>query len=178
MAVTGIQIGGGITIGGQITIGQGVGSFTITSADILGGGGPIYQDTTPLGTGGRDGFENTAAQNGLAQGYYADNLDPALVTAISDYVSAQGINPYNAEGYVYNVTWAAGSTIGSGLAKFGFYNGSGDPTQSYVDIQTIDPTDTDYQIDNSNSGTSLVGTFLFPATFTIYSPLTDKTYWC
>jgi len=47
-----------------------------------------------------------------------------------------------------------------------------------VDIQTIDPTNTDYQIDNSNSGTSLVGTFLFPATFTIYSPLTDKNGWC
>jgi len=178
MAVTGIQIGGGITIGGQITIGQGVGSFTITSADILGGGYPIYLDTTPLGTGGRDGFENTASQNNLVQGYYAGNLDPALVTIISNYVTAQGIDPTASQGYVYNVTWGAGSTIGSGLVKLGFYNGSGDPTQSYVDIQTIDPTDTSYQTDNSNNGTTLVGTFLFPATFTIYSPLTDKNGWC
>jgi len=171
-----ILIEGGITIGGQITISNA--GFTITSADILGGGYPIYQDTTPLGTGGRDGFENTAAQNNLIQGYYADNLAPALVTAISNYVTALGIDPTNSQGYVYNVTWAAGSTISSGLVKLGFYNGSGDTTQSYVDIQTIDPTDTDYQIDNSNSGTSLVGTFLFPATFTIYSPLTDKNGWC
>jgi hypothetical protein len=172
-----ITIEGGITIGGQITIGQGVGSFTITSADILGGGYSIYQDTTPLGTGGRDGFESTAPNN-LYEGYYANNLDPALVTAISNYVTALGISPTNNQGYVYNVTWAAGSTISSGLVKLGFYNGSGDTTQSYVDIQTIDPTDTDYQIDNSNSGTSLVGTFLFPATFTIYLPLTDKNGWC
>jgi len=169
-------IGGGIAIGGGITISNA--GFTITSADILGAGYPIYQDTTPLGTGGRDGFENTAAQNSLAQGYYADNLAPALVTAISNYVTALGIPPNNSTGYVYNVTWAAGSTISSGLVKLGFYNGSGDPTQSYVDIQTIDPTDTTYQTDNSNSGTSLVGTFLFPATFTIYSPLTDKNGWC
>jgi hypothetical protein len=176
MAVTGIQIGGGITIGGQITIGNN--GFTITSADILGGGYPIYQDTTVLGTSGRDGFENTAAQNNLAQGYVASNLDPTLVTIISNYVTALGIDPTNNQGYVYNVTWGAGSTIGSGLVKIGFYNGSGDPTQSYADIQTIDPTDTDYQQNNTNNGTSLVGTFLFPATFSIYSPLTDKNGWC
>ena len=173
MAMT---IGGGITIGGNIVIGNS--GFTITSADILGAGAAIYQDTTPIGTNGVDGFENTAAQSGLAQGYYIQNLDPALVTIISNYVTALGIPPNNSTGYVYTVTWGAGSSIASGLVKLGFYNGNGDTTQSTVDIQTIDPTDTDYQIDNSNSGTSLVGTFLFPATFTIYTPLTEKNGWC
>ena len=175
--VAGINIGGSIEIGGGITIGAPAG-FTITAADILGFGAAIYQDTTVLGTNGVDGFQNTAAQSGLAQGYYAQNLDPALVTAISNYVTALGIPPNNSTGYVYNVSWAAGSSISSGLVKLGFYNGNGDTTQSTVDIQTIDPTDTDYQIDNSNSGTSLVGTFLFPATFTIYTPLTEKNGWC
>jgi hypothetical protein len=131
-----------------------------------------------LGTGGRDGFQNTAAQNNLIEGYYAGNLAPALVTSISNYVTALGINPTNSQGYVYAVSWGAGSSISSGLAKLGFYNGSGDTTQSYVDIQTIDPTDTNWQNNNSSAGTSLVGTFLFPATFTIYSPLTDKNGWC
>jgi hypothetical protein len=172
-----IIIGPGIEIGGGINIG-GAASFTITSADILGAGQAIYQDTTPIGTNGVDGFQNTAAQNNLIEGYYAYNLNPTLVTTISNYVTAQGINPTSVQGYVYNVTWGAGSSIASGLAKLGFYSGSGDPTQSYVDIQTIDPTDTDYQTDNSTSGTSLVGTFLFPATFTIYTPLTDKNGWC
>ena len=173
-----ITIEGGITIGGSITVGASVGSFTITSADILGAGAAIYQDTTPIGTNGVDGFENTAAQTGLAQGYYIQNLDPALVTTISNYVTALGIPPNNSTGYVYTVNWAAGSSIASGLVKLGFYNGGGDTTQSTVDIQTIDPTNTSYQTDNSNSGTSLVGTFLFPATFTIYTPLTDKNGWC
>jgi hypothetical protein len=173
-----IQIGGSIEIGGSISIGQHPLGFTITSADILGSGYPIYQDTTPLGTGGRDGFQNTAAQNQLYEGYYANNLDPALVTAISNYVTALGIDPTNSQGYVYTVSWGAGSTIVSGLVKLGFYNGNGDTTQSYVDIQTIDPTDTNWQTNNSSAGTSLVGTFLFPATFTIYLPLTDKNGWC
>jgi hypothetical protein len=173
-----IQIGGSIEIGGSISIGQHPLGFTITSADILGGGYPIYQDTTVLGEGGVNGFQNTSAQNNLAQGYYADNLDPALVTVISNYVTALGIDPSNSTGYVYTVSWGAGSSISSGLVKLGFYNGSGDTTQSYVDIQTIDPTDTDYQQNNTNNGTTLVGTFLFPATFTIYSPLTDKNGWC
>ena len=172
-----ITIEGGINIGGGISIG-GSSGFTITSADILGFGAAIYQDTTPLGTNGVDGFQNTVAQSGLAQGYYAQNLDPALVTAISNYVTALGIPPNNSTGYVYNVSWAAGSSIASGLVKFGFYNGNGDTTQSTADIQTIDPTDTNYQQNNTNNGTTLVGTFLFPATFTIYAPLTDKNGWC
>lgn len=172
-----ITIEGGIDIGGGITIGQEVGSFTITSADILGSGGAIYQNTTPIGTNGVDGFQSTAPNN-LYEGYYAQNLSSALVTAITNYVTAQGINPTNSQGYVYNVTWGAGSTITSGLAKLGFYNGNGDPASAYFDIQTIDPTDTSYQQNNNVSGTSLVGTFLFPATFTIYSPLTDKNGWC
>ena len=172
-----IAIGPGIQIGSGVGIGRSLG-FTITSADILGFGAAIYQDTTPLGTNGVDGFENTAAQSGLAEGYYAQNLDPALVTAISNYVTALGIPPNNSTGYVYNVTWGAGSSISSGLVKLGFYNGNGDTTQSTADIQTIDPTDTNYQQNNTNNGTTLVGTFLFPATFSIYSPLTDKNGWC
>ena len=173
-----ITIGGGITFEGGITVGTSGLSFTIASADILGSGNPIYQNTNVIGTNGVDGFQNTAPQNWLYEGYYAQNLSSALVTTISNYVTALGISPTNSQGYVYNVTWGAGSSIASGLAKLGFYNGNGDPSQAYFDIQTIDPTDTDYQQDNNNAGTSLAGTFLFPATFTIYSPLTDKNGWC
>ena len=174
-----LTISGGITLSGQLTIGNtGFTGFTITSADILGTGSPIYQNTIALGPNGVDGFENTAPQFGLYEGYNAYNLSPALATAITNYVTAQGINPNNNQGYVYNVICGADSTIGSGLAKLGFYSSNGDPTNAYINIQTIDPTDLDYQQNNTNNGTSLVGTFLFPATFTIYSPLTDKNNWC
>jgi hypothetical protein len=174
-----LTISGGITLSGQLTIGNtGFTGFTITSADILGTGSPIYQNTIALGPNGVDGFENTAPQFGLYEGYTAYNLSPALATAITNYVTAQGINPNNNQGYVYNVTWGADSTIGSGLAKLGFYSGNGDPANAYINIQTIDPTDLDYQQNNTNNGTSLTGRFFFPATFTIYSPLTDKNNWC
>lgn len=173
----GIQIGAGISLGAGIDLGNPVTSFTITSADILGSGNAIWQNTNPIGVNGVDGFQNTAPDN-LYVGYYATNLASALVTAITNYVTALGISPTNSQGYVYNVTWGAGSTIGSGLVKLGFYSGGGNPINSYIDIQSIDPTDTSWQTNNNSSGTSLVGTFLFPATFTIYSPLTDKNGWC
>ena len=61
-----------MTIGGGITIGNS--GFTITSADILGSGAAIYQDTTPIGTNGVDGFENTAAQPGGAPCLISDDF--------------------------------------------------------------------------------------------------------
>jgi hypothetical protein len=62
-----LTISGGITLSGQLTIVNT--GFTITSADILGAGSPIYQNTIALGTNGVDGFENTAPQFGLYEGY-------------------------------------------------------------------------------------------------------------
>jgi hypothetical protein len=49
-----------------------------------------------------------------------------------------------------------------------------------IRISTIDITDTDYLINNGNSNDSisLAGTFNFPATFTILTPLIDKGGWC
>ncbi len=63
--------------------------------------------------------------------------------------------------------------VPSGIVKFG----SNVDGVSF-DIQTIDTSDTNYLTPNNADGTSLVGTFLFPATFTIYEPLTDKNGWC
>jgi hypothetical protein len=152
-------------------------SITFTSADILGNANPIYQNTTSIGTNGVDGFQNTASDN-LAEGYQAYNLSSTFVNTMSAYLTGLGISPTNSTGYVYNVTWGTGSTISSGLVKIGFYNGNGDHTQAAIDFQPIDPTDTTWQNNNNNSGTSLVGTFLFPATFSIHAPLTDKNGWC
>lgn len=173
MVAPGIKIGGGIEIGGGINIGV-TPTFTVSSSDFT-NGGAIYQDTTPQGVNGVDGFINTAPQGALYEGYYAYGLTPGAVASISAAVTAAGIDPSNSTGYVWNVTWGAGSSISSGLVKFGFYNGTGSEN---FDIQTIDPTDADWQIPGANNGTSLVGTFLFPATFTIYSPLTNKGGWC
>jgi hypothetical protein len=147
-------------------------SFTLNSSDFT-NGQAIYQDTLTVGTNGIDGFINTAAQGGLEQGYFGYGLTPSAISYISSAVTAAGIDPNNSTGYIWSVTWGAGSSISSGLVKFGYYGNGGQ-----FDIQTVDPTDTDWQIPGNLNGTSLVGTFLFPATFTIYNPLTNKGGWC
>jgi hypothetical protein len=170
-------IGPGITLGLGVSIGVPSG-FTINASDIVGSGTPIYQNTTVLGTDGRDGFQNTAAQTWLGEGYYAYNISSQLYTAISDYVTARGISTSSSDGYLYTVTWGPGSSIASGIAKLGFYNGGGNASNSFVDIQAVDPSYPSYLEPNNTTGHSLVGTFLFPATFTIYSPLINKSGWC
>ena len=177
MALTfesGITIEGGISAGPNVVIAS---SFLLSSSDFT-NGQPINTDTTSIGTNGNEGFENTAAQGNFSEGYYGYGITPTAITRISAAITAAGIDPTNSSGYVWAVEWAAGSTISIGLAKFGFYNGAGDPNNAFLDIQTIDPTDTDWQIPGNANGTTLVGTFLFPATFTIYTPLTNKGGWC
>ena len=147
-------------------------TFTISPSDFT-NGGPIYQNTFGVGTNGVDGFVNTAAQGNFLEGYYGQGLTPSAVSAISAAVTQAGLDPNNQTGYIWSVTWGAGSSISTGYVKFGYY-----APGSYFDIQTVDPADTDWQLPGYNNGTSLAGTFLFPATFTIYSPLTNKGGWC
>jgi len=172
-----ITFGPGITLGAGISITPSANGFTVNASD-LSNGQAIYQNTTALGVNGVDGFQNTAAENWLGEGYYSYNLSPGLVAAISAAYNTVGLPTNSSVGHLWNVTWGAGSSIPSGVVKFGFYDGGGNPNNAYIDIQAIDTADTNYQQPNNNAGTSLVGTFLFPATFTIYDPLTNKSGWC
>lgn len=147
-------------------------SFTITSSDFT-FGGDIYQDTTPLGVDGVDGFENTASQGNLYQGYYGTGLSGTSLSELTTAYNNLGLSLNNSVGRLWYVTWGPGSSIPSGIVKFGAYNNG-----ENFEIQTIDTSDTNYLTPNTGDGTSLVGTFLFPATFTIYEPLTDKDGWC
>ena len=147
-------------------------SFTITSSDFT-FGGDIYSDTTPLGVDGVDGFENTASQGNLYQGYYGNGLSGTSLSQLTTAYNNLGLDLNNSVGRLWYVTWGPGSSIPSGIVKFGAYNNG-----ENFDIQTIDTSDTNYLTPNNADGTSLVGTFLFPATFTIYEPLTDKNGWC
>jgi hypothetical protein len=78
-------------------------------------------------------------------------------------------------GYICNVVWGSGSTIKSGLAKVGYNYGS-----NQVYIQSVDPTNNNFlnNDNNDSNGTCLVGTFNFPATFTLLEPLDNKGGWC
>ena len=147
-------------------------SFTITSSDFT-FGGDINTDTTPLGVDGVDGFENTASQGNLYEGYYGTGLSGTSLSGLTTAYNSLGLDLNNSVGRLWYVTWGPGSSIPSGIVKFGAYNNG-----ENFEIQTIDTSDTNYLTPNNADGTSLVGTFLFPATFTIYEPLTDKDGWC
>jgi hypothetical protein len=147
-------------------------SFTIQSSD-FGVGTQIYLNTNPIGVNGVDGFQNTAPENWLGEGYYGQGLSGESLTQLTNAYNQLGFSLSNSTGYLWNVTWGSGSSINSGVVKFGAYVNGGT-----FDIQAIDTSDISYTNANNNNGTSLVGTFLFPATFTIYTPLTNKSGWC
>jgi hypothetical protein len=147
-------------------------SFTITSSDFT-IGNPYYQNTTALGPNGTSGFTNTASQGNLYEGYQGQGLSGNSLSGLTAAYNSLGLDLNNSVGRLWYVTWGQGSSISSGIVKFGsFSNGAS------FNIQTIDTTNPAYLENNNNNGTSLVGTFLFPATFTIYYPLTNKTGWC
>ena len=81
----------------------------------------------------------------------------------------------NWTGYICDVVWGSGSTVTYGVAKVSFTPTNG----NQINITTVDPTDSNYLNNNNNAvGTSLVGTFNFPATFTFRIPLDNKGGWC
>ena len=148
-------------------------TLTVEAAD-FGSGSAIYQNTVALGTNGTEGFENTASENWLGEGWVGRDLTPTAITKFDAAMTSAGIDPTNSTGYVWLATWGAGSSISFGLVKIGYNNG----VYALLDIQAIDPNDLNWQNSGNTTGTSLVGTFLFPATFTIYDPLTNKAGWC
>lgn len=147
----------------------------ITSADFVTGSVFSSGTATPIGTNGVDGFDITVSQGNFYEGYIAEDLTTDLFDRITAAYVDAGLDPNDSDGYVWTATWGAGSSITTGLVKFGF-NNAGTPT--YFDIQTIDPADPDWELAGVNNGTSLVGTFLFPLIINIYTPLIDKGGWC
>ena len=170
----GITVEGGISIGPDVVLSP---SFLLSDTDFT-NGYEFYQDTTPIGTNGNEGFENTAAQSNLYQGYVGTVLTTDAVARISAAIVAAGLDPQNTTGYIWTVTWGAGSSVRNGIVKFAFYDGNGDPGNSYFYMQAVDPADPNWQLPGASNGTSLVGTFLFPGDFTVHIPLINKGDWC
>jgi len=151
-----------------------VSGLLITSADFVSGSVFNSGTTTELGTNGVDGFEVTSAGSGqMDEGYIAYDLTTDLIDRITAAYVEAGLDPNNSQGYVWTATWGAGSSITTGLIKFGFQNST--PASLY--IQTIDPADPTWANTGYN-GTPLIGTFLFPLVINVYIPLTDKNAWC
>jgi hypothetical protein len=123
----------------------------------------------PIGT---SGFMVGQAVNNLYCGVYGQTTNNASIT--SAFGNA-GIPSNDGNGYICSVEWGPGSSIPRGYAKVSYVADNG-----YITIDTVDPTDLNYtnNDNNSNNGTSLAGTFFFPATFTIITPTDNKGGWC
>ena len=140
-------------------------SFTITPTSFT--GVSPWDTITPVEQGDTYGFE-VAESERLIMAYEGTGVSQDLENSI------MSIHPNSGStGYVYRVVWSDGSTVRNGLAKFAYYS-----NLNKFRVLPIDPSDSDWMLDDDDAGTQLVGTFLFPAKFTLYLPVTDKNTWC
>lgn len=168
MAITltsGLTIGSGITFGSGSGGGGGGTSFTVYPSDIQvkGNGVHFY------------GYSNVSQTDFTSDG---DMIYNGVVYNITNpTLYNQIIQAYNGNDITYSYAWDVTWTIGgSGIVRIGF-DGAGPNT---LVIAPIDQTNTTWQTGDTNSPTK-TGTFGFPATFTLHSPitqLTNNTYWC
>jgi hypothetical protein len=152
--------------------GFGTASFTITTADIaslLGNGAGIT-------TNGLLGYTSAGNDNIIFQLVnYA--LTSQKLSEITNIFTANGLGT-NYDGYIFNVTWGAGSSISSGLVRIGLSSNN-----NQFLISAVDTAYNDWYT-NNNPGNpvnlSLAGSFYFPATFTLYTPVisSESNYWC
>jgi len=155
-------------------------AFTINAGDFTYSGSPASSISVGSGSIGNHYIELIPANATVAQSLFAFLREAGVYTQNSLNNGAPN-NPNVFNAYIYNVSWAAGSTVSSGLVRMSYY-AVGDDGSFY--ITTVDPTDTAYQTANpanSDPGSAtLPGTFNFPATFTLYSPTTESggDYWC
>ena len=139
---------------------------------------PITFITNSAGTIGNN-YSNVYAVNPtIAQDLFAFFRSVGAYTQNQENSGdSYDVNRFNA--YIFNVTWAAGSTVTSGLVRMSY-----DSNYGSLYISTVDPTNTAYETSNPSNvdpgGATIPGTFNFPATFTLRTPVIQSggTYWC
>jgi hypothetical protein len=183
MAILGIKIEGGIDIGGGITIGEGAAtSFTLSSSDftyfsagynVTGASNTGYQVTGVTGPGQSVFQANLSVSSG-------GNLTKQ--TELVNFWNNQGWSLTDGASRIFDVTWGPSSSPSTGkvvLALFWY-----DINNCYFNIGTVYTGDNNWQTPGQNiyNGVTLaneLGTFNFPATFTLYTPvITDGDQWC
>ena len=144
-------------------------SFTLSSTDFTnwGSGGGV----TPSGT---LGFTTDGYYSASVELYNAYAFVGTKGTDIQTLFTDNGLLT-NQTGYVFNVTWGAGSSISSGKVLLAVYNNDN------LLIAPIYTGNNNWQTPGQNNDNiaSVAGTFNFPATFSLYSPTTGQgTNWC
>ena len=175
----------GLTIGNGITFGAGTGgggtSFTLSPSDFANAGnGQNIVTNTPTG------FTNNGT-NGPGENYYGPflgalngGISPAKLDELRAFWVANGLTA-NSASYIFTATWDASSSPQSTKVVLSLFD---DPNYGLLDIGTVSTATNDWQTggqDFYSNGVlfSAQGTYNFPATFTLYSPLiTNVSNWC
>ena len=185
-----LTLGKGLTIGTGITFGAGTGasySITLQSSDFTQGywyNTGTIQYPTVLGTNGVDGFtldfshippDNSNWIYTAWSPYYVNINSQPIADFFNGLVTAS-ILSHASQSALWSVSWALGSSITSGYV---IMSGT-DSSTGGLYIAPVDTTVTGWNTSppNNNTTTSLAGTFLFPATFTLVTPAIDKGVWC
>ena len=155
-------------------------SFTINSTDFISyGNGP---DITPNGT---SGFDSGPGQSGVGRQEYIignNDMSQELIDSIINLFTVEGLST-DSTGYVFNVTWGPGSTIPNGKAMIGYYYESSGPYYGNIQLSSISTENNDWMTSGQNMfdlPLAALGTFNFPATFTLYKPIISNPshWWC
>jgi hypothetical protein len=180
---SGITFEGGVSVGPAATLGP---SFTISPSDFANANnGQNIVTNTPTG------FTNNGTQ-GPGENYYAPLLgafyggtSPAKLDELRAFWAANGLVSDGSASYIFTATWGPGSSPQSDKVVIALYE---DPNYGVIDIGTVSTATNNWQTggqDIYNSGgnpaglLSAQGTYNFPATFTLYSPLiTNNADWC
>ena len=183
-----ITFGPGIRLGAGVNVGAGAvtsPSFTISPSDFANAGyGQYITANTPTG------FTNNGTQGpgkncyALLLGALNGGISPAKLDELRAFWVANGLT-VNSASYIFTVTWDSGSSPQSDKVVLSLFD---DPNYGSLDIGTVTTATNVWQtggqeIYNSSGDPagliSAQGTYNFPATFTLYSPLiTNNSNWC
>jgi hypothetical protein len=159
-------------------------SFTLHSSDISSGHGNFnnyngHSYPVALGTNGVNGFTLTNYVGDPIYSTYASNVPYyAIITSqtIVDLFNALvtfGKISSASEATLWVAEWAEGSTHSTTVVSL---SGVGN-INNQMYISPLDTTDSSW-IQSGNNSTTLPGTYLFPAKFTLIEPVIDKGGWC
>jgi hypothetical protein len=144
-------------------------SFTLASTEFTNwgsGGGVTANDTL--------GFTTDGLHDAGTSLYNAFNFVGGKGTDIQTFFNNNDLLT-DETAYIFNVTWGAGSSVSSGKVIMGCNGGTN------LLIAPINTSNNNWQTPGQSNFDieSVVGTFNFPATFTLYKPITAQGIgWC
>lgn len=180
-----INIGPGISIGSGISITNSPVSFSLSSSDFVNSGANGYYS---VAIGGNVGFNTVYGGVGPGQALYNVYLsannggNPAKSAEIAALWTAQGWSLTDYTARIFDVTWGAGSSpYLNGKVYLGLYYS--DANNVYLYMGPVETGNSAWMTPNQNiySGPPYIelGTWLLPATFTLYTPeISSPGNWC